>query len=81
MSERAKELIDAVLALPMADRKVVADAVRESINAEDDDEMTDDEYHAMWADEIERRLAEVDSGRVKPIPAEEVMARLREKYG
>lgn len=32
---------------------------------------------ADWAEEIERRLVDYDSGRVQGIPAEEVFARVR----
>jgi putative addiction module component (TIGR02574 family) len=81
MSEQTKQVIAAALALPLADRKLVADAVCDSIDAEDDEEMSDEEYHDMWGKEIERRLADLEAGRTKLIPHEEVMARLREKYG
>ncbi|HEU4883267.1 MAG TPA: addiction module protein [Longimicrobium sp.] len=36
-----------------------------------------DEIMASWDDEIARRIEEVDSGRVKLIPMEETMAKLR----
>ena len=39
------------------------------------------EIDAAWAAEIERRLAQVDSGEVEPIPYETVVAELRTKYG
>lgn len=35
------------------------------------------EREAIWLDEVERRAAELDSGRVKAIPGEEVFARIR----
>lgn len=34
-----------------------------------------------WGREIDRRLAELESGQVKGIPAEEVMARARKMVG
>lgn len=36
---------------------------------------------AAWGREIDRRLAELESGRVKGIPAEEVMAKGRRIVG
>ena len=39
------------------------------------------EIDAAWAAEIERRLAQVDSGEVETIPYETVIAELRAKYG
>ena len=41
----------------------------------------DAENDAAWAEEVERRLAEIRSGKVKPIPGEEVMARGRKLVG
>jgi putative addiction module component (TIGR02574 family) len=34
-----------------------------------------------WGREIDRRLADLESGRVKGIPAEEVMAKARKSVG
>ena len=36
---------------------------------------------AAWAEEVERRLAEIRSGQVQGIPGEEVMARARKLVG
>jgi putative addiction module component (TIGR02574 family) len=41
----------------------------------------DAEHDAAWAEEVERRLAEIRSGKVKPVPGEEVMARARKIVG
>ncbi len=35
-----------------------------------------DELGAAWEDEIKRRLDEIDSGEVKMIPGDEVLARM-----
>ena len=34
-----------------------------------------------WAEEAERRVDEIDSGKARLIPGEEVFARLRVRYG
>jgi putative addiction module component (TIGR02574 family) len=34
-----------------------------------------------WAAEVERRMEEIDSGKVKCIPAEQVFADLRRRHG
>jgi len=39
------------------------------------------EIDAAWAEEIERRFAQVDSGEVETIPYETVVSELRAKYG
>ena len=44
------------------------------------DETPDPAAESAWTQELERRLADFESGRVKGVPAEEVFAKLREKY-
>lgn len=34
----------------------------------------------LWEQELERRIADLDSGKVKAVAWEEVCARLRKKY-
>jgi hypothetical protein len=40
-------------------------------------DLSDGEWNAAWADEADRRLLEIEEGRVKEIRGEEVMARVR----
>jgi putative addiction module component (TIGR02574 family) len=44
-------------------------------------ETPDPEIDRLWADEAERRLDEIRSGKVKAIPGDEVMARARKIVG
>jgi len=41
----------------------------------------DPENEAAWSSEIQRRVAELESGQVREIPGEEVTARIRRKLG
>jgi len=41
----------------------------------------DPSVEAAWAEVALRRLEEIDSGKAKPIPGEEVMARMRKLIG
>jgi putative addiction module component (TIGR02574 family) len=68
------EIIDAALQLPIAEREQIAAALRESLIDDTVDhgpEEPADEVEAAWDDEIARRIADIDSGRVKTIPADE----------
>jgi putative addiction module component (TIGR02574 family) len=67
------KLLEAVLGLPVEDRAEMASRLIESLG----DGPEDADAAAAWADEIERRVREVDEGRVQLIPWEEVRARLR----
>jgi Putative addiction module component len=41
---------------------------------------SDEEWEKAWAAEIERRMKEVDEGRARLIPHEEVFAELRARF-
>jgi putative addiction module component (TIGR02574 family) len=42
---------------------------------------SDPEIEAAWKTEVDRRIAEIESGKVKGIPAEEVSARIQKTPG
>ena len=70
------EIIQAAKALPPDERLSVAREI--VLSAESDGaDLSDAEWNAAWADEADRRLLEIEEGRVKEIPGEEVMARVR----
>ena len=69
-----KELIEAVVSLPVAERAIVADSVLRSLNA------PEPEIDRRWAQVAQRRLAELRSGEVKPIPGEEVFAKVWKRF-
>lgn len=74
MSENFDEILSAALSLPPGARAMLADHLLESLNGEDQKRID-----ALWADEIERRIREVDEGKVTPIPGDQVMDRLRSR--
>ena len=58
------------LKLPSGERAALAQRLLASLDE-------DAEIEKAWATEIERRVAEIDSGRVHAIPMEEALARVR----
>ena len=72
MSTLVDELSARVKALPAEDRARLAEELLESLQGE-----ADAEAEAAWDREIERRVAEIESGSVRLIPAEEVHAEAR----
>ena len=72
MSIPVENITEAVLALPSDARALLADRLVESL-----DPITDEDVRASWVAEAARRLDEVRSGKVKTIPADEVLARIR----
>lgn len=75
MSEATKQLIAAVLELPEAERLAVVDAVYESLPKPPGLSEDDPDFDAI----IQRRLEDLESGRVVGIDGEEFFKRLREK--
>jgi len=51
---------------------VPADRLAESL-----DPLFEDEYRSLWAAEARRRLDEIQSKKVKPIPIEKAIAKVR----
>jgi len=68
----AVEVISKIKKLPLAEQKKVFRLVEKLRAAQ---------VKKAWDKEIVRRVEEIDSGKVKTIPAEEVFAKLRAKYG
>ena len=63
MTRELSELLEKALALPVEARAALANSLLESL-----DETVDAGVEEAWKEEIGRRLAELDSGKVKPIP-------------
>ncbi len=71
MSREAIELLKKALSLPVEERADLAGSLIESLDNSEDDSVA-----AAWDEEIARRMAELDSGKVKPVPLEEARRRL-----
>jgi putative addiction module component (TIGR02574 family) len=68
------EIIASALQLPLAEREQIVEALKESLIDETIDHGPEEpayEVEAAWSEEIARRIADIDSGRVKTIPSEE----------
>jgi putative addiction module component (TIGR02574 family) len=61
-----------VLDLPPRSRIRFAEKIIESI-----DDFTSKEIETAWAEETERRVKDIESGKVKGIPAAQAMAKAR----
>lgn len=79
MATNLEEIEALALALPIKERGALAHRLIVSLDGEPDG--TPEEIAKAWNEEIARRVADMDAGRTRWIPADEVMARLREKIG
>jgi len=71
MTEEATKLLKKALTLPVAERAELAGSLIESLDNTEDESVAE-----AWDQEIARRMAELDSGKVKPISLEQARQRL-----
>jgi putative addiction module component (TIGR02574 family) len=71
MKRDAAEILKEALALPTEARAALAGSLLDSLDTD-----VDEDAEAAWAAEINRRVAELDSGAVTTIPWAEVRRRL-----
>ena len=68
------EIIQEAESLPVEERTLVVESLLRSLNP------PDPETDKKWAAVAKRRLEELRSGRVKPVPGEEVFAKIRQRF-
>jgi putative addiction module component (TIGR02574 family) len=75
-----KQVAAKALALPRQARARLARQLLESLDPPEE-KISKKEWDRLWKIELEKRIEELESGKVKAIPAAQVMAELRAKYG
>ncbi|MBI4616993.1 MAG: addiction module protein [Planctomycetes bacterium] len=70
----AKEIILEAAALPVEERALVVDSLLRTLNA------PHPEIDRQWAAAAKRRLAELRAGTARPIPGDEVFAKIQERF-
>lgn len=70
-----KKLIEEAFPLPVEERALIADSLLRSLN------VPDSAIDARWTEVASRRLQEFRSGKVKPIPGEEVFSDVLKRLG
>jgi putative addiction module component (TIGR02574 family) len=70
-----EKLLRDALSLPLDLRAELVDKLLESLNVP-----LDEEVEQAWAEDAEKRLEEIDSGKVNPISGDEVFKKIRARY-
>ena len=70
MTPEVSKLLERALALTLEEQEALADSLISNLGGK-----VDPGVEAAWEAEIERRIAELDSGKAKTIPWEEVRKR------
>jgi putative addiction module component (TIGR02574 family) len=75
MLDTFEEILTAALELPPEKRAMLTDRLLVSLDPPDQKAIDD-----AWAEEAERRMAEIDEGKVETIDGELVMQKLRSRF-
>jgi len=71
----AKKVLDEVLQLPADARVNLVEQLLTSLNLP-----TQPEIDQLWAEEAEKRIAQIDKGEIKLVPGKKVFSNIRKKY-
>ena len=71
MTKEAAELLKRALTLPVSERADLAGSLIESL-----EDAQDESVAAVWDEEVVRRMADIDSGSVKPVALEDARRRI-----
>jgi len=69
-----KALISEAVSLPVEERAMMVDSLLKSLN------QPEAEIDKKWAAVAKRRISELKSGQVKPIPGDEVFAKIWSRF-
>src|SRR5262249_16393686 len=72
-----ESLLEQALQLPDSERGKLAMQLLRTLEPEDEDEVSKDEWEAAWSQEIDRRVCEVDDGSVELLDGDEVVGDAR----
>jgi putative addiction module component (TIGR02574 family) len=75
MTREADELLKRALALPTDDRVALAGSLLSSVDEADLD------VREAWDEEVSHRIEELDSGKAKTVPWQEIRRRIAAKLG
>jgi putative addiction module component (TIGR02574 family) len=79
MKATLEQVAEEALSLSLPDRSALTRILIQALDAEPAEDPA--EVEQAWQVEVEKRVDEILSGRVKTIPAKEVFAKLRAKHG
>ena len=75
MATTNDRVIEEALSLPADARLNLIEKLLMSLNLP-----TDEEIDRLWAEEAERRVSQIEEGKVKLVPGEEAFAKIRAKH-
>jgi len=74
--QMTEKIYEQALDLPTGERLILIDKLLHSTNLP-----TQLEIDKLWAEEVERRSKEIESGKARLIPGEEVFGKIKKRFG
>ena len=74
--QMTEKIYEQALDLPTGDRLILIDKLLHSTNLP-----TQLEVDTLWAEEVERRSKEIETGKARLIPGEEVFEKIKKRFG
>ncbi|MBV5302964.1 MAG: addiction module protein [Chlorobium sp.] len=74
--QMTEKIYEQALDLPTGDRLILIDKLLHSTNLP-----TQLEVDKLWAEEVERRSKDIESGKARLIPGEEVFGEIKKRFG
>jgi hypothetical protein len=69
-------LLDQALQLPEEERGKLAARLLQSLDPDDDDELSPEQWNEAWSAEIDQRVHEIRTGSVELIDGDEMLSKL-----
>ena len=76
MTTTNDRVIEEALSLPADARLSLVEKLLTSLNLP-----IDEDIDRLWAEEAEQRVSQLEEGKAKLVPGEEVFAKIKSKYG
>jgi len=76
MTSTNDRVVEEALSLPSDVRISLVEKLLTSLNLP-----VDEEIDRLWAEEAEHRVSQIEEGKAKLVPGEEVFAKIRAKHG
>lgn len=77
MMNTTERLLNEALQLPYEQRQHLVDRLMESLHPGDD--LSEEEWQAAWLPELKRRVADIESGRVKAVPVSQFLDEIADR--
>ena len=79
MTQSVNSIIDAALALTSQERAEIATRLIRSLHGPVPSAAEQADIDAAWAEEIERRVSDLDAGKTQTVPYHQAMQQIREE--